>query len=55
MPDAGSRIGWVEEDRGKRVTQASPSLAQYADKDSFWCLLETMESIAKATGMLSCV
>ena len=51
MPDpAGSRVGWVEQDKAKRTTQASPSLAQYADKESFWSLLECMEAIASATG-----
>ena len=52
-PDpSDSRVGWVEQDKGKRVTQASPSLSQYADKEDFWELLGCMETIAKETGVL---
>lgn len=50
-PDAESRVGWVEGDKKKRTTQASPSLSDYADKESFWALLEAMEAIANATGL----
>lgn len=53
VPDpSGSRIGWVKQDEENRSNQSHPSLAQYADKESFWCLLDTMQSIAQATGAL---
>ena len=50
-PEAESRVGWVEGDKKKRTTQASPSFSDYADKESFWALLDAMETIAKATGL----
>ena len=51
VPDAkDSRIGWVEENKGARINQSHPSLAEYADKESFWALLDTMEKIGSDTG-----
>ncbi len=50
-PDpAKSRIGWVEADKGSRGNQSHPTLAQYADSDKFWSLLESMGDIATSTG-----
>ena len=54
MPDSSSRVGWVEQDKEKRKNQAQPSLAQYADKESFWELLDAMQAIATETGTCVC-
>lgn len=50
VPDpATSRVGWTTAQK-KFASQSHPSLADYADSDTFWSLLSSMEDIASATG-----
>ena len=44
----GSRLAWTK-NTGK-VTQASPNLDNYTQKDKFWSLIEKMEEAAKTHG-----
>ena len=55
VPDpSGSRIGWVDANANSRINQAHPSFALYAEKDSFWSLLDSMEAIADSVGWSEC-
>ena len=47
-----SRIAWVEAEQS-RTNQSHPSLSNYADKEEFWRLLETMDKIAAAHGQFT--
>ena len=44
-----SRVSWVGEDKAARTNQSHPSLEEFAS-ESFWKLLETLESIARSHG-----
>ena len=46
-----SRVAWVEEDQS-RSNQSHPSLQQWADKEMFWQLTDTLTEIAAAHGEL---
>ncbi|KAJ8310894.1 hypothetical protein KUTeg_012759 [Tegillarca granosa] len=44
-----SRIGFISKDESKAM-QAAPAWSQYADKESYWKLIEYMDQIAKNHG-----
>ena len=44
-----SRVAWVEADKS-RSNQSHPSLQQWADKEKFWQLSDTLAEIATAHG-----
>ena len=44
-----SRVAWVEADTS-RSNQSHPSLQEWADKDMFWELTDTLTDIATAHG-----
>ena len=50
-PDS-SRLGWVEEKKQSRANQSHPSLSEYAEKESYWQLMDAMKKIANKHGKL---